>query len=223
MVKHLGRLKIVTRRKEGQCRYKYCPKDRKLNPGDKVLILTKLGKIGTRTTIFYKAYHPDCFGLWALWMIDQTPISKDGRKSMELDSDAAKVRANLVRERARILRDIRTIESGDRLDRRIARLTEVDRLIGETGYPVLHYKGRKSAVLIEFEKFIQAVKDRYLSELRVPKKVFDQAKEMGMEGEFRDEMDIWHREEIVKVQKQAPHMEDTMTDQEDTNGQDQGK
>ena len=118
MVVHLGRLKIVTRRKEGKCRYKHCPYDHKLEPGKKVLILTKLGKIEGRTTIFYKAYHPDCFGLWALWMIDNTPISKDGRKSMELKTDIAKVRAKLVRERARILRAIRTIELGEKLDKK---------------------------------------------------------------------------------------------------------
>ncbi len=222
MVKHLGRLKIVTRRKEGQCRYKFCPKDRKLLPGDKVFILTKLGKIGDRTTIFYKAYHPDCFTLWCLWMMEQTPASKDGRKTMTLDSDVKVQRAKLVRERARILRAVRNIDSGDRLDRRIARLTEVDRLIGETGFPVLHYKGRKSSVDIEFKKFVDGVKSRYGSEMRVPKKVFNQAHDMGMEVQFKEAMDDWHDEEIERMKKQPLHMEDAMTDQEDQNGQEQG-
>lgn len=222
MVVHLGRLKIVTRRKPGKCRYKHCPKDHKLVPGDRTFILTKLGKIGERTTIFYKAYHPDCFTLWSLWMIEQTPASRDGRKTMVMEPDVAQARAKLVRERARILRVIRTIESGDRLDRHITRLTEVDRLIGETGYPVLHYKGRRSKVSVEFGKFVEAVKSRYGSEMRVPKKVFTQAREMGKEAEFRKAMDNWHDEEIATIQARPGHMEDVMTDQEDEHGQDQG-
>ncbi len=213
MVVHLGRLKIVTRRKEGECRYKHCDKDHKLVPGEKVLILTKLGKIGTRTTVFYKAYHPDCFGLWAMWMIDQTPISKDGRKAMTLEPDAAKVRAKLVRERARILRSLRTIETGERLDKKIRRITEVDRLIGETGYPVIHYKGRRSIPMIEFEKFLVEVKERFESERRVPKSIWEKVRELGMESEFASEMAKWRKEETQQITKRPEHYEDKQEDE----------
>lgn len=199
MVTHLGRLKIVTRRKEGDCRYKYCTK--KLMPGQKVMILTKMGTIESRTTIYYKAFHPECFCLWVMWMIEQTPISKDGRRTMELDSDAKEARSKLVRERARILRAIRLERSGDVLTSRVERLGEVDRLIAETGYPVIQYTRRRGEPLIALEKVVKKVKSRWDSERKVPKSVWDAVREMGMEPEFKEAMDNWHKEDVSRSQK----------------------
>ena len=199
MVTHLGRLRIVTRRKEGDCRYKYC--DRKLVPGQKVIVLTKMGTIEGRNTVYYKAFHPDCFCMWVVWMIEQTPTSKDGRRNMGLEPDAKKARAKLVRERARILRAIRYVESGDKLTDKITRLTEVDLAISETGYPVIQYAGRRSQHLIDLEKLIKEVKNRWDSERKVPKRVWDRVREMGMEPEFKEAMDNWHKEDVSKSQK----------------------
>lgn len=201
MPHHLGRLKIVTRRKDGQCRYKHCPvPDHALTPGEKTMVLTKMGNIPGKSVIFYKAYHPDCFGHWVLWMCEQTLISKSGRRKMELPDDAKEERAKLVRERARILRAIRYEVSGDELTRKVERITEVDRLINETGYPVLRYKGRRGGALVGFDKFIEGVKDKYGAEIRVPKSIWDEAKEMGMEPEFREAMDSWHQQDVEKTQ-----------------------
>ena len=215
MVVHLGRLKMVVRRKKGKCVYKYCDKDNTVLPGDKVFLVTKMGGIPGRAgpVIFYKAFHRDCFGHWALFCWDTIELNSDGRPKMDLPDKEFNDRTKLVRERSRILRGIRTIESGDRLDKRIARLTEVDRLIGETGYPILHYKGRRSKSMIEFEKFIEEEKEQYGTEMRVPKKVFDQAKDTGMEAEFKSEMNKWRKEETQQVTSRPKHYEDIQEDE----------
>jgi len=198
MVVHLGRLRVVTRRKEGRCRYKHCEKDNKLVPGDQTLVLTKMGIISGKATIYYKAYHPECFGPWVMWTCEQIPASRDGRKNMELSEEDKLSRLKLVRERARILRAIRKVTSGEKLSEKVERITELDTLINATGYPVMHYTGRRSQALVSFEKFVKEVKSRYKSEIRVPRSIWDKAIDMGMESKFRTEMDRWHREEIER-------------------------
>ena len=214
MVTHLGRLRVVTRRKEGRCRYKHCKKDNKLAPGDQVIVLTKLGVIGGKPTIYYKAYHPECFSPWLQWMVEQIPPSKDGRKTMGLSEGDKSARLKLVRERARILRALRTVSSGEVLTSKVERITKLDKLISETGYPVMHYTGRRSKSLVDFEKFIREVKTRYKSEIRVPKSAWDEAIAMGMEAEFRMEMDKWHSKDIAMSQSGQDY-ESSEEDKED--------
>ncbi len=198
MVVHLGRLRVVTRRKEGRCRYKHCEKDNKLVPGDQTLVLTKMGNISGKPTIYYKAYHTECFSPWLLWTCEQIPASKDGRKRMGLSEEDKTARLKLVRERARILRALRTV-TADRLAGKVERISELDLLITNTGYPVIHYTGRRSSALVAFGKFVKSVRDKYKSERRVPASLFTRAKEMGMESEFRAAMDEWHKEETERA------------------------
>ena len=90
-----------------------------------------MGSIGGRPTIFYKSYHPECFGHWALWMVEQTPTSKDGRRRMDIDPKLKEERAKLVRERARVLRAIRHA-TPDNLESKVERIGELDKLIADS-------------------------------------------------------------------------------------------
>jgi hypothetical protein len=196
MPRHLGRLKIVTKRKEGTCNYALCEvnKDRKVLPGEKVFILTKQGMIGTRTTIFYKQYHETCFVAWAMWTFNKTPLSKDGRIGMkDLPSKDKQERQRLVRNKAQLLRDLRTT-SGDKLLKLTDRIHELDKKIGKTGYPVLQYRGRKSESKLAYDKFWQEVKDHYQHPLRVPKAKSEEAERLGMGEQFSKDMKEWFLE-----------------------------
>lgn len=197
MVVHLGRLKVVTRRKDGKCRYKHCEKDHKLVPGDRTLVLTKMGVISGKPTIYYKAYHPECFGPWVLWMCEQVPASRDGRKTMELSNEDKLVRLKLVRERARILRALRTV-TAEVLPAKVERITELDKLISKTGYPVMHYTGRKSKSSLDLESFIKEVKEKYGTARRVPVSMWERAKELGLESQFSTAMNEWYKEGVSK-------------------------
>ena len=131
---------------------------------------------------------------------------------MDMDVELKENRAKLVRERARILRALRTVSSGEVLTSKVERITKLDKLISETGYPVMHYTGRRSKSLIDFEKFIREVKTRYKSEIRVPKSAWDEAIAMGMEAEFRVEM--WHSKDIAMSQSGQDY-ESSEEDKED--------
>lgn len=200
MVVHLGRLRLVVRRKEGKCKYKFCPKDHIVKKGEKVFLVTKLGNIPGRTVIFYKAFHRDCFSPWALYMHDTLDPEGDGRPKMELSEEGKKTRAKLVRTRSRLLRRLRTVTEGETLNRIVEHIATVDQQIKDTGYPVSVYAGRRSSALVAFEKFVKSVRGRYKSERRVPRSLYARAKEMGMEPEFRAEMDKWREEEIEHTQ-----------------------
>lgn len=216
MVVHLGRLKLVIRRKKGKCVYKHCPKGNIVLPGDKVFLLTKMGSIPTRTkmVIFYKAFHRDCFLKWADWVWENQTPERDGRPSMKLDSEVKTKRAKLVRERARLLRALRTATSKN-LEPMVERIAEVDKLISATGYPVMRFKGRRSQSVVDFGKFVKEVKDRYLSEMRVPRSAWDQAASMGQSQEFREEMEKWRKESQENIQSQKEHYEDKQEDKEE--------
>lgn len=213
MVVHLGRLRLVVRRKEGTCKYKFCPQDHTVRKGEKVFVVTKQGHIPGRTVIFYKAFHEDCFLLWATYMYKTQEPRSDGRPLMDLPPEKKSERAKLVRTRSRLLRRLRTVK-GDDLDRIVEHIATVDQQIKDTGYPVMVYAGRRSQVLVTFEKFVKSIKDRYKVERRVPASLFARAKEMGMEAEFREEMDKWHQEEIERLQS-GEDFESAEEDKED--------
>lgn len=194
MVAHLGRLKVVTRRKDGTCNYKYCDRqDSKVSPGEKVFIVTKMGRIGIRTVIFYKTYHRECFGPWAIWTLDQVAISRDGRKGMALDHEKKIARQKLITTRARLLRNLRTT-TGERLSGITDRIADLDKQITATGYPILQYRGRKSDSKTAYSKFWQEVKDHYQHPLRVPHTKSEEAARMGMSEQFTKDMREWSDE-----------------------------
>ena len=197
MVVHLGRLRLVIRRKKGRCVYKYCPKNNILRKGTKVFVVTKLGMISGRQTIFYKAFHRDCFGPWALYSWDTHDPNRDGRPSMSISGEDRDRRALLVRTRARLLRRLREVTTGKELDPLVVRIAEVDKDIEATGYPLLYHKGRRSKAEVEFDKFIGEVKDKYKSEMRVPKEVWDEAELMGFGTKFNEEMGKWRKEDLT--------------------------
>lgn len=217
MVIHLGRLKLVVRRKDGKCRYKFCPHDNIVRKGEKVFLVTKQGHIPGRTVIFYKAFHKDCFATWALYVWETQEPRSDGRPLMDLTPEKKSERAKLVRTRARLLRRLRTVKE-DELDRIVEHIATVDQRIKDTGYPVMVYAGRRSEVLVAFEKFVKSVRDKYKSERRVPASLFARAKEMGMESEFRAEMDKWRQEEIERLQS-GEDFESAEEDKEDPDGE----
>ena len=199
MVVHLGRLRLVVRRKPGKCVYKHCPKDHIVKKGEKVFVVTKQGNIPGRTVIFYKAFHKDCFGPWALYMFSTQSPERDGRPPIDLSPEDKIERDKLVRTRSRLLRRLRTVTEGDTLNRIVEHIATVDQQIKDTGHPVIVYTGRRSSTLVAFEKFVKSVRARYKSERRVPKSLYDRAKELGMESEFRAEMDKWRQEEIERA------------------------
>lgn len=215
MVVHLGRLKLVVRRKRGKCVYKHCPKSQTVMPGDKVFILTKMGSLPTRTgpVVFYKAFHRECFPKWADWVYENQTPQRDGRPTMDLDPKVKEHRAKLVRERARILRSLRRATT-DNLESKAERIGELDKLIAATGYPIVKYKGRRSRVIVDLDKFVKEVKAKYGSEMRVPRSIFDKAINMGVEGAFRLEMDKWRQDEHERARSSTKHYEDTLEDKE---------
>ena len=214
MVVHLGRLRLVVRRKEGKCKYKYCTQNNIVTKGEKVFLVTKQGHIPGRTVIFYKAFHKDCFVLWALYMHETMDPEGDGRPQMGLSQEDKRARAKLVRTRSRLLRRIRTTTQGDKLDSLVSHIALVDLEIKETGYPVAHYQGRRSQTLVNFSKLIKELKVKYGSEVRVPKSAWDEAIAMGMEAEFRVEMDKWHSKDIAMSQSGQDY-ESSEEDKED--------
>lgn len=215
MVAHLGRLKVVTRRKDGTCNYKYCDRqDKKVSPGEKVFIITKMGKIGTRMTIFYKTYHRECFGPWAIWTLDQVAISKDGRKEMALSPEDKLTRQKLVTTRARLLRNLRTV-TGERLAGITDHIAELDKQITATGYPILQYRGRKSTTKVKYDRFLQEVKKFYQAPERVGQDMRDEAAKIGMLDQFRKDMDAWYYEkQQATIAKQGEDYEARQEDRE---------
>ncbi len=215
MVTHLGRLRVVTRRKEGRCSFKYCEKENKVTPGEQVLVLTRAGQINDRMTIFYKAYHPECFGPWVMWRCSQIPPSKDGRKVMGLEPEAKQARRKLVETRARLLRQLRVVTSGDKLTKMIERITALDESIRATGYPVIPYAGRKGVTLVSFDKFVAKVKEHYGHPLRVGQDMHEEAKRMGMGKQFDQAMREWEEEVRTKAYEQTRTGSDYESQQED--------
>lgn len=220
MVRHLGRLKIVTKRKEGTCNYKFCSdvmpdNNGKTLPGEKVFLLTKQGLIGARTAIFYKQYHMTCFVAWAMWTFGQTPISKDGRIGMgDISPEDKQVRQRLVRRKAQLLRDLRTV-SPDKLGDVVDRVAELDKQIIATGYPVLQYRGRRSKSKINYERFVQEVKDFYKAPQRVHHDMYEAARKIGMEDQFKKDMDEWLEEkQKVAIERQGEDFEAGEEDKE---------
>lgn len=195
MVEHLGRLKVVTRRKEGRCQFKFCPQDNKIQPGQQAIMLTRQGMAGDRKVIFARLWHPKpCFQEWIGWTVDRIPPNKGGRRTMELDDETKSKRAKLVRERARYLRRLRITKSGDTLDRAVARIQQLDAEIAETGYPVIPYKGRQSQADIDFRHLVETTKSSYRHPRRVPVAVWEKARGLGMEPQFNEAMDNWQQE-----------------------------
>ncbi len=220
MVVHLGRLKIVTKRKECACTYKFCSDTHPDNygrilPGEKVFLLTKMGMIGTRTTIFGKYYHMNCFIAWAMYTYEKTPVSKDGRIGMQdLSPEGKQARQRLVRQKAQLLRDLRTVTS-EKLGKITDRIAELDKQITATGYPQLQYRGRKSDSKTEYSKFWQEVKDRYQHPLRVPRDRSEDAARMGMGEQFTKDMREWHDERTkATIERQGKDYETSQEDRE---------
>ncbi len=216
MVEHLGRLKVVTRRKDGKCSYKYCEKANIIRPREQVVLLTKSGQISGRLTIFYKAYHPNCFGLWLLWKIEQIPLSKDGRRVMDLSPEIKEDRALLIRTRARLIRSLRGVKTGDKLDKLVERISGLDNQIRETGYPAIPYKGRKSKMDTVYEDFLKRVKERYKDPRRITRQIREEFVKMGMEERFNHDLNAWYKEKVKKAQEgQGSDWETEHTDVEE--------
>lgn len=222
MVVHLGRLKIVTKRKEGSCNYKFCsdvfPKNNgRVLPGEKVFILTRQGQIGTRTVIFYKNYHVECFVGWAVWIHKQTPISKDGRIGMkDISPEDKQTRQRLVRNKAQLLRNLRTV-TGERLNRTVDHIAELDKQITATGHPILQYRGRKSRTKVNYERFLHEVKTfpLYGHPRRVGQDMYNEAEKIGMLEQFRKDMDEWEDELRRKtIERQGEDFETSQEDRE---------
>ena len=220
MVKHLGRLKMVTKRKESDCNYKFCSdtipgNNGRILPGENVFLLTKMGQIGTRTTIFGKYYHKVCFAAWAMYTIDQMPTSKDGRIGMQdLHPEGKKARQRLVRQKAQLLRNLRTI-SPDKLKKTTDRIQELDREIAGTGYPVLQYQGRRSDSKAAYNRFWEEVKDRYQHPLRVPRTKSEEAARLGMGEQFTKDMKEWNDERNrATIERQGKDFETAREDKE---------
>lgn len=220
MVVHLGRLKIVTKRRECACTYKYCsdvvPDNYgRILPGEKVFLLTKMGKIGERTTIFGKYFHMTCFVAWAMWIHKRTPTSKDGRIGMEnISPEDKQVRQRLVRQRAQLLRDLRTANT-ETLGKMTDHIADLDKQIIDTGYPILQYRGRKSDSKTEYDRFWQEVKDRYQHPLRVPGTESEKAARMGMGARFSKDMSEWNDERNREtIERQGKDYEANQEDRE---------
>lgn len=222
MPKHLGRLKIVTKYKEGACNYKHCivheddnpGKTGRVLPGEKVFILTRMGKIGTRTTIFYKNYHEDCFVAWAMWTFGQTPVERRGRKVMDLSPEAKKERERLVATKARMLRKLRTATK-ETLGKITDRIHVLDEQIAATGHPVLQYRGRKSKTKMTYERFLQDVKKHYQAPERVGKDMRDEAEKIGMLEQFNKDMDTWfYEKQRATIERQGKDFETSQEDRE---------
>lgn len=221
MVVHLGRLKIVTKRKEVACTYKFCSdvvegNNGRILPGEKVFLLTKMGQIGTRTTIFGKYFHMTCFVAWAMWRYEQTPVSKDGRIGMQdISPEDKQTRQRLVRNRAQLLRNLRTV-SAENLGGLTERIAELDKQITATGHPILQYRGRKSRTKAIYEKFVQDVKRHYQHPLRVSKDMYAEAEKIGMLEPFRKDMDTWLDECNARtIERQGKDFETSQEDKEE--------
>lgn len=219
MVRHLGRLKIVTKHKEGACNYKFCSdvfpaNNGRVLPGEKVFILTRMGNIGSKTTIFYKNYHPECFVLWAKWTFEQTPTEPSGRKVMKLSPEEKAARARLVSTKARVLRQLRTVSS-ERLTRLVDRIAYLDEQIAKTGYPVIPYRGRSGGLQARYDKFLREVKEHYKHPLRVGGDMYAEAEKIGMLERFRKDVDTWLDEcNAMVIERQGQDFETSQEDRE---------
>lgn len=210
MAVHLGRLKIVTRRKLGQCRYPLCPKDRVLSPGEQTIVVTKrITMGGNPNAIAYKAFHPDpCFGAWATWTAAQIPESRSGRKIMDISPEQKEERDHIVRTRARLLRRLREVKSPTKLDELVARIAGLDAELKEMGLPVIPYRGRRSAAEVDLGKLIKEAKEKHESPQRVPREMWKRAKALGMEQQFSDAMDQWYNTITSEVSSKQYETED---------------
>lgn len=212
---HLGRIRVITRRKEGKCTHKNCPEDKRVAPGQQVVVLSKGGRVNDKPMVFYKLFHTYCFGPWLEWRCGEIPVSKSGRKVMELSSEDKAHRAKLIRTRARLTRNLRRERNPDKLTVLVERITDLDSLIRDTGYPVLSYQGRRSEVTLRYNKFLQDVKAFYQHPLRVPPDMFEQARNIGKEDEFRKDMDRWQEEVDRVVKERTEQYPDSETGEED--------
>lgn len=216
MALHLGRLRVVTRRKEGKCIYKLCEKEHLISPGDQVVVRTKAGNINGQPTIFYTMFHPECFGPWLIYRCSQIPPSALGRKIMDLSPEDKTTRALQIRTRARLLRSLRKTNSGDKLTVLVDRISGLDEEIKETGYPVLYYQGRRSVSVIVLEKFIADIKNRYPNPRSVPVDEWHEAEQLGIEMGFNKAMVEWSKETTAAtIAKQKPDIESSEEDQEE--------
>ena len=214
---HLGRLKMVVRRKEGRCVYKHCKKGGRVMPREKVFLLTKMGTLPGRAhpVVFYKAFHQKCFALWSKFVWETQTPAKDGRQAMNLSIENKDIRLKLVRERARVLRQIRQTTNPDKLTTKVGRIANIDREIEATGYPVLKYQGRRSMTTIKLEKFVQEVKDHYKNPISVGRDMYEIAEKNGYGKEFDDAMRKWDEEVRQKVYERTAANPDYEASQED--------
>lgn len=161
MVKHLGRIKVVVRRKSGECGYGACTHNREIVPGDKVFLLTKAGSLpGKPFVIFSKVYHRDCFGPYMLDRFDKLEMQDGGRPSMTLDSVMHNKRKNWLHDRAKLIRQLKLIQDPDQLTRIIRKIDKINTNIENTGYPISGY-GRRSQNDILFGRFIHTMKKKW--------------------------------------------------------------
>ena len=162
MVKHLGRLKVVVRRKDGECGYPDCSKDRKIVPGDKVFLLTRGGSLPNRPfVIFQSIFHRDCFGPYVLYRFDKLEMVPTGRPPViQLDPVIKNRRKNWLHERSKLIRSLKNIQQTDQLSRVIGQIDRINKKVEATGYPISGY-GRRSKNDVLFGKFIKLMKKRW--------------------------------------------------------------
>lgn len=162
MVKHFGRLKGVVRRKPGECGYGDCPHNRAIEPGDKVLLLTKAGSLpGRPFVIFSHVFHGECFGPYIFNRLSKMEMVDGGRPSIvELDRATKAKRKNWLHERAKLIRSLKNVQEPDQLSRIIDKIDRISKQVEDTGYPISKY-GRRSKNDLLFDKFVKMMKDRW--------------------------------------------------------------
>lgn len=162
MVKHFGRLKLVVRRKSGECGYGDCPENREIEPGDRVFILSKAGSLpGRPFVIFHHIYHLDCLGPYASNRARKMEIADGGRPSIiKLDKATKTKRKNWLHERSKLIRSLKNIQESEQLGRIIGKIDRISKQIEATGYPISEY-GRRSKNDLNFDKFVSMMKERW--------------------------------------------------------------
>ncbi len=163
-MKNIGRVKLIVRKKEGECGYPPCPRKRKIEPGDKVFLVSRGGTLPDKSfAIFYTIFHKKCIGMWMEWKYDNTAMQDGGRPKSELDIETKRLRKSRVHERAKLIRQLRVNQDPLRVEKIIGRIQLLADKINDTGVPIQKYTGRRSSNDLKFDKFVHQMKDRWNS------------------------------------------------------------
>lgn len=177
MVKHLGRLKVVVRRKQGKCGYPNCIRNREIEPGDKVFLLTKGGSLPDKPfVIFQTVFHRDCFSPYILYRFDELKMKDGGRPSIiQLDKATKTKRKNWLHERSKLIRQLKNIQDSEQLSRLISKIEKISSNIENTGYSIGKY-GRRSKNDKDFNTFVKMMKERWSAPTDIKRRLESQVK-----------------------------------------------